>query len=272
MPAPLLVIVLLWASAAPIPVGGSLGVPGISTARAEGQTPPDPAGILQEARRRYRVENAVQVLRMTLVSKRGQERVRELEVRIRRDDGVLRSYTRFRSPGDVAGTQLVLVDHPDRADEQLLYLPVLKRVTRIAGQARDRSFVGSDFRFSDFEMDLGEGARHALASQTAEYWEVETTFSADAETEWSRVRTRIARSDHLPRRVRYYDAEGDLARELVVEAVEERGGIPVPVRSVMKDLRKGTATRLEVLESRVDVPAAELPDEMFTAAWLERNG
>ena len=41
--------------------------------------------------------------------------------------------------------------------------------------------------------------------------------------------------------------------------------------SIMKTLKRKTATRLEVMEQRLDVPAEELPEEMFTKAYLERG-
>ncbi len=225
--------------------------------------------IWRESRKRYRLENAVQTMHMVLVSRSGSERVREIETRIRRSDDITRSYTRFLSPADVAGTQLVMVDHPGQQDEQLMYLPALERVTRIAGSARSRSFMGSDFRYDDFELDDGAAGEHLLQEETAEHWVVE---SKPADSDWTRVVTRISRQDELPRHAQYYDKRGELARELLVEEVQVHDGVPVPARSVMKDLKRGTQTRIELRDVRVNVPDEELPDEMFTAAYLEQNG
>ena len=58
----------------------------------------------------------------------------------------------------------------------------------------------------------------------------------------------------------------------MVEEVQMHDGVPVPARSVMKDLKRGTSTRIVVRDVRVNVPDEELPDEMFTAAFLEQNG
>ena len=72
--------------------------------------------IVAQAQRYRQVDNSIQRVRMVLVSKTGGERVREFELRIRRDGDVVQSWTRFSQPSDVAGTQLVLVDRPDTAD------------------------------------------------------------------------------------------------------------------------------------------------------------
>ncbi len=229
-----------------------------------------PEQILEDARRRYRVENAVQQVRMTLVSRSGKERTRELELKVRRDGDVVNSYTRFTSPSDVAGTQLVLVDHPDQEDDQLLYLPALERVTRIAGKARSGSFMGSDFRYSDFEFDERDGATHSMAEETPEFWVVETTMAPGSD--WARYLTRISRADEIPRQVEYYDAQGTLVRRMTVEQVDMHDGVPVPTISRMEDLKRGTSTRMEITEVQVNITVDQLPDEVFTQAYMERNG
>lgn len=239
----------------------------LSTAAQAGSTADD---IIEEARRAYRVENTVQAVKMVLVSKEGRERERSFELRVRRDGDVLSSYTRFLTPSDVAGTQLVLVDHPDQDDEQLLFLPALERVTRVSGAARSGAFLGSDFRYTDFEMDLGSGARHTIADESAEAWTIETIPGSGSD--WSRIRTRVLKANHLPEKTSFYGKAGDLQREMTLERVEVKDGVTVPMRTVMQDLKRKTSTRLEVQEVRVKVPAAEIPPEMFTAAYLERNG
>ena len=108
--------------------------------------------IVDAAREAQKIDSSIQSLRMTLISRSGAERVREFEVRVRKDGEVIKSYTRFSHPADVAGTQLVMVDHPDSADQQMLYLPAFKQLKKISGKARSGSFMGSDFAFEDLEV------------------------------------------------------------------------------------------------------------------------
>ena len=102
--------------------------------------------IIDKARSVQRIDNGVQQIKMVLVSRSGSTRERRFEMRVRKDEGVVRSYVRFSHPTDVAGTQLVMVDHPDQVDEQLLYLPALRRTNRIAGRARAGSRPGPGVR------------------------------------------------------------------------------------------------------------------------------
>ncbi len=75
----------------------SLLLTALLTARAE-----TPEEIIERARETQQVENAIQQMRMVLVSRSGTERSRELEMRTRRDGEILSSYARFSHPADVA--------------------------------------------------------------------------------------------------------------------------------------------------------------------------
>lgn len=229
-----------------------------------------PEEILEEARAAQRVDSSIQQIRMVLVSRTGAERVRELEMRVRKDGEVLKSYTRFSKPSDVAGTQLVIVDSPDKVDDQLLYLPALKRVNRIAGKARSGSFMGSDFSFEDFELAGTEGGEATILREDEAVWVIETKPGEGSS--YSRLLLTVDKADKLPRKVEYFDQKGAALKVLEIKEVSREGGQPFPTLSVMKNLQKGTETRLEVLSHQLDVGAEQIPDETFTAAYMERQG
>ncbi len=75
------------------------------------------------------------VQKMTLVSAKGQERTRQVQMWSKTD----RMLVRFLAPADVAGTGLLSV-----GDDMWLYLPALGRVRRIAGHAKKGSCMGTD--------------------------------------------------------------------------------------------------------------------------------
>ena len=228
-----------------------------------------PEDILEGARAAQKVDRSIQMIRMTLVSRGGSERVREFELRVRRDGDVLKSWTRFQHPADVAGTQLVVVDHPDTVDEQLLYLPALKRVNRIAGRARSGAFMGSDFRFEDLELSGAADATATLVSEDATTWVLDAI--PGPQSSYGRLRLHVARGDHLPRKVEYFDKKGNAVKVLEVSEVIVEGDATIPKISTMRDLKRGTETRMEVLSHQLDVPPEQIPDETFTAAWMERS-
>ena len=239
-------------------------------AAALAQEPTTAAEIFERAQEARNIENSIQTMRMVLVSKSGAERVREMELRVRRDGEVLSSYTRFSAPSDVAGTQLVMVDNPEQVDDQLLYLPALKRVQRIAGRARTGAFMGSDFSFEDLEMSSAGDAQHTIVEQTDEHWVIETV-PADSPL-YARIRSTVSKADTVPRKVEYYDKKGQLYKRLTITETSRDGDTVVPTTSIMENVQKGTSTRLEIIEHQLNVPPEQIPDEVFTAAYMERNG
>ncbi len=94
------------------------------------------------------------VLEMTLRNKRGDASVRMLRVRTlegKSDSGEGdKSLMIFDSPRDQKGTALLTYSYKEKADDQWIYLPALKRVKRIASRNKSGPFVGSEFAYEDF--------------------------------------------------------------------------------------------------------------------------
>ena len=87
---------------------------------------------------------------MVLRNKHGQESWRQLRVKVLEVPGAGdKSLFVFDEPRDVRGTALLVHAHRDRADDQWLYLPALKRVKRISSSNRSGSFMGSEFAYED---------------------------------------------------------------------------------------------------------------------------
>ena len=87
---------------------------------------------------------------MVLRNKQGKESRRQLRVRVLEvPEGGDKSMFVFDEPRDVKGTAFLIHSHRDKADDQWLYLPALKRVKRISSSNRSGSFMGSEFAYED---------------------------------------------------------------------------------------------------------------------------
>jgi outer membrane lipoprotein-sorting protein len=226
--------------------------------------------IMDKARAARQVDNSIQSVKMIIVSKSGSERVRELELKMKRDGDIRKSLAKFTAPSDVAGTQLLLVDHPDTVDEQLLYMPAIKRTNRISGKARKGSFMGSDFAYEDMEMSDPPDASHAVSSENETVWVIDTTPGENSS--YGRILTHVTKADFVPRKIEFFDDDGAALKILEVSKTELDGELTLAVESTMKNLQKGTATKLIVLEHQLNVPTEDLPDEVFTKAHMEKGG
>ena len=74
-------------------------------------------------RNKFGFQNAIAGITLKLVSKRGSERVREVQIKSIERDGLGKSLVRFHAPADVAGTGFLLIENADADDDQYLYLP-----------------------------------------------------------------------------------------------------------------------------------------------------
>ena len=90
---------------------------------------------------------------MVLRNKQGQESRRQIRVKVLEvaDDGD-KSLFVFDQPRDIKGTAFLVHAHKEKADDQWLYLPALKRVKRISSSNRSGSFMGSEFAYEDMSV------------------------------------------------------------------------------------------------------------------------
>ena len=87
---------------------------------------------------------------MILRNKHGQESRRELRVKVLEvEKEGNQSLFVFDNPKDVSGTAFLVHSYKEKADDQWIYLPALKRVKRISSSNRSGSFMGSEFAYED---------------------------------------------------------------------------------------------------------------------------
>jgi hypothetical protein len=90
------------------------------------------------------------VVDMEIITAGGDRLNREINFKTKERSGGDRLLLTVLNPPDIRGTKLLTWAHPDRDDEQWLYLPSMKRVKRISAQLKSGSFMGSEFAYEDF--------------------------------------------------------------------------------------------------------------------------
>ena len=98
-------------------------------------------------------------LTMLITTRSGDTATRQLSFRSREGkpggDGA-QSLVTFVAPRDVQDTALLTHAKAQGADDQWIYLPALKRTTRISGATKASPFMGSEFAYEDFiATDVG---------------------------------------------------------------------------------------------------------------------
>ncbi|MDH4189131.1 MAG: outer membrane lipoprotein-sorting protein [Betaproteobacteria bacterium] len=217
--------------------------------------------------------NFTATMTMRLIDAGGGERLRQLRTRtLEGAEGGDKLLAVFDAPADVRGTAFLSHTRRDRADDQWLYLPALKRVKRIVPANRTSPFMGSEFSYEDLASAEPEKFRHAYLDDEA----VEGTPSfvverapLDDESAYSRERLWIDQARYVPLKIEYYDRRGAKLKTLVAREYRQYLGRYWRATEVrMDNHQSGKSTLLRWSEFRFRQPLNEqdfLPASMARA-------
>lgn len=207
------------------------------------------------------LDNAVARLSLKLVSKRGTERVRQVEVMSIQPQGLARTLVRFHAPADVAGTAFLVHEHKDRDDDQYLYLPALGKVKRITGGQRNQRFMGTDLTYADLES---RALRRSTLQRMADtqiggnpVYVIEAVPKDLTDSQYKRTRTWVHKTSFVPLKIEFYDKQDQLLKVLTVRRLEKKQGRWVAMDSLVKNVQRNSRTELVVLDISFQVPLTE---------------
>lgn len=213
---------------------------------------------------------------LTLLSKNGGVRSREISLRKKQFDGVKKSLITFSAPKDVAGVAYLAFDHDEKEgeakeSENWLYMPALKKIRRISGSARQDEFMGSDFTYEDIaDRGLYKDNFTLVGEETAENsecWKIDCVAKDSSEKIPRRILW-IRKDNYLPQKAELYDQRGELQRTLVCSDISEVDGIWTIHKMVMTNVQTGHSSVLEMKNVKYNM---NLSDNLFTVANLERG-
>ncbi len=219
-------------------------------------------------RNAFGFENAVARVKLTLKSKSGSERLRQVQIRSRDKDGLARTLVRFDSPADVAGTGFLVLEKKEGDDDQYLYLPALGKVKRISGSQRNQKFMGTDLTYADLEWrDLRRASLQRLADATVgkqPTYVIEARPHAEEDSAYGKTITWIHKENFVPVKVQFFDKKLKLLKTLTVKRLSKKDGRWVATETLIAD-ESGSQTLMQVLELSFGV---KLGDDEFTERAL----
>ena len=226
----------------------------------------------------YAGQDMVARVVMTLVTARGEQRVRDLTLLRRNGDGGRQKYfLYFHSPADVRGTAFLVGKEPGRDADRWLFIPAINLVQRIAARDAESSFVGSDFSYEDVSgRPLPADSRKLLREESLDLpaarqaggracYVIESVPKTRAS--FTRKLAWIDRANFLPLKEEYYDAQQTLFRVFTADEVRDADGLPTVTKRTMKNVKSGHRT--EVVFTQVKYNAG-LGEDVFTERALRR--
>ena len=151
---------------------------------------------------------------MKLISKGGQERVREMTM-LRKNFGTpggeQKYFIYFFQPADVKDMTFMVYKYPGKDADRWLFIPAMSMVRRIAAKDKYSSFVGSDFTYEDVSGRNLDDDNHSIAKEEKysgkDCYVVKSSPKA-ADMEYSYKLSWINKTDFLPLKEEYYDKRG----------------------------------------------------------------
>ncbi len=209
-------------------------------------------------------------VKMTLTSKSGQQRLRELTM-LRKNgaDGAQKYFMYFHNPGDVRGTSFMVYKYPGRDDDRWLFIPAINLVNRIASKDSRSSFVGSDFTYEDISgRDLDADTYRYLREDSLQGKPCHVIESTPkSPTEYAKKLSWVDKATYLPLKDEYYDLQGSLYKVFTADRVEAPGGLPTATVRSMANIKSGHKT--EVVFDSVSYNVG-IGDDVFSERYLRK--
>jgi hypothetical protein len=210
---------------------------------------------------------------MKLISKGGQERVREmmmLRKNFGQPGGEQKYFMYFYQPADVRNMTFMVYKYPGKDADRWLFVPAINMVRRIAAQDKRSSFVGSDFTYEDISGRNLEDDIHAVVKEEKigdhDCTVIKSTPKA-AEMEYSYKFSWIDKTTFLPIKEEYYDKKGELYRVFSADEIKDVKGHPTITKRSMKNLLSGHMTEVSFLKTDYNVG---IEDSLFTERYLKQ--
>ncbi len=215
-------------------------------------------------------DDQTSVLTMTLTNKSGQTRVRKIQQFTKDLGDTEKSIMFFMTPADVKNTSFMNWSYDsDKADDQWIYLPALKKVKRISSDSKSDYFMGSDFTYDDLgDRKLDADDHKLLREETVDGVEcyVVESVSKDEDYMYSKTVTWIRKENFIGLKKEFYDEDEELLKTLSIKKLEEIDGIWVITHSEMENVQKNHKTIMELNDIKINtgVPASKFSERMMT--------
>lgn len=209
---------------------------------------------------------------MTLINKKGKERVRRLHQFFIDEGDTEKKIMFFKSPADVKNTSFMnwTYDDPNENDDQWLFLPALKKVKRISNSSKDNQFMGSDFTYEDMERRSPEKDKHRIIREEIingeDCWVMEVT--PIEEEQYSKKIGWISKEKEIPVKIEFYDEDGELLKILDIQKIENFSGYWIVTKQLMKNIQKNHNTTIELSNLKINIG---LQSSKFTQRAMQKG-
>ena len=185
---------------------------------------------------------------MKITSKTGSIKTREFVMyQLKQKNGASSILIKFLQPADVKDTSFLTLESGSGEKSQYIYLPSLKKVTRIAASDKNKPFMGSDLTYDDFgSRKLDDYSFNLLGEETLNgraCWKIESV-PKDTSQSTSKIISLVDKESYIVLKADFYDKAGALYKQMVVQKTDKISGFWTMLELEMKNLSTGSSTSL----------------------------
>ena len=178
---------------------------------------------------------------------------------------------RFTAPPEVRGVGFLTLNHPDKPAEQWLYTPAIQRDRRVAPQEKSQRFMGTDFTHEDIEERSIENYDYALMGEESlggePAYKIRAVYKDRGATQYSQLYLWVRKDIMASAFIEYY-VDGKLRKTMRWNDWKQIQGIWTPHLVEMKDLARGSTTRVRVSDVKYNI---RFEPEWFSLRNLRHN-
>lgn len=167
------------------------------------------------------------------------------------------SMIKFFKPSKVKGTSLRTVSNEHSGEShQWVYFPALKSLKQLKTEDKNKSFMGSDFNYSDIAGRRLSQDTHSLVSEKEDFYIIQS-IPTDKEEQYSQLVFKIDKTTFVVQQVNFYNQQGEKFKSLKNKKFSTVQNVLVPIYSVMENYSTGGKTILEVQDIVANTPIGE---------------
>ena len=263
-------------------IGALVAVIAPQSALAVSPDETDPVAIMKAVETQPEGDKLSAKMTMRIKDQSGSQRVRVVRVKGMEFDGARKQLIIFESPADVEGTGLLTVDYDDGAkvDDQWLYLPALRKSTRIASSAKSGAFMGSDLSFADMTTQATDQYTYTMLDANAAVkgeacWKIEArpaTAKAKEETGYLKSTVWVSKEKLVPLQAVNLIREGKKVKQMVFGGIKKHGNIWFTEKVSARTMQgKKTLSQTALTFTNITFGSNDVSDAEFTQRRLEQG-
>lgn len=207
------------------------------------------------------------VVHMTIYDDQNRERVRFFNYWTKYKQDREDSLIKFFRPKNVKGTSLLTNSNKDAdSKSQWIYLPAFKSVKRLSSSDKNKSFMGSDFTYSDIAGRKLSQDMHQLIKDTDRFYYIESVPNHLEDSIYSKIRYVVSKKYNVINKAIFYDLYGQKLKTLSNSKVSIVNDVNVVMYSEMINHQTNGRTILNV--NSIDI-GITIKDELLSIKGLK---